>query len=557
MKVINRFFFVLALLAFIFSDVRAELRFDDYRYQKYTSEDSIVHKIRMEVDKSAFYVYYYDIPCCEQYLYEKYGIVNFYWQRMLGFWNGNQWVYFSASQRAGSAGVKSDVPILEAAFSVNPEHYEEVWEALRQDSLHIYSVQTVRMKQNGSYRGMKNRLYAHTTIESERDRVMHIADSLNLFYVGLTFGLSGYYEFEATSQSMYDACTCANVIYEETGIYTQPSSWQNLPHSSAGVYFMADGLKYLVTSDSTCMLISAAYYSGSIYIPEKVEYGSREYTVSAIEDKAFACCDSLTSVSLPSSLISIGNFAFFSCSALKSLSLPPALTSLGRWAFFGCESIESSISIPDGVDTIPEEAFGRCRSLKEVILPTNLEYIGDAAFRECESLSSIILPEGLETIGSSAFTDCKSLTYVAITEGVDTICVLTFAGCVSLSKVILPQSMSFIENGAFCDDDSLTDVVNLSPKPQKIIDDSYYDTFPSRFHATLHVPAGCAEAYRSAEVWCDFANIVEDAATSVNRISADDGLPGDAPWFDLTGRRVDNPASGIYISNGRKVLHGG
>ena len=57
MKVINRFFFVFALLAFIFSDVRAELRFDDYRYQKYTSEDSIVHKIRMEVDKSAFYVY--------------------------------------------------------------------------------------------------------------------------------------------------------------------------------------------------------------------------------------------------------------------------------------------------------------------------------------------------------------------------------------------------------------------------------------------------------------------------------------------------------------------
>lgn len=547
MKVINRFFFVLALLTCIFSDVRAELRFDDYRYV--LNGDS-VFQIPYKVERTGFYVYYYDVPDCEQYLYENYGMVKIFVEKEL--------LLDSVFSILGApARTKSDVSICQATFAVAPERYEEIWDALRQDAQYIYSVQTIRIanERSGLCDRMSDKLYAYVKDEDDDgiDRIMHVADSLNLRYIGSNpYNLRGFYEFEATGQSMYDATTCANIIYEATGIYAQPTDFCGLRRSPSGV-FMSDNVKYQTLSDSTCMVLSD-YYSGRVDIPEKVVYRYREYKVTSIERMAFACCENLESVSLPSSLISIGEYAF-SGSAIKSLYLPSELTSLSVMMLCLCESLES-IVIPDGVRILPKSIFHSCSGLTCVILPSGLKSIGSGAFIGCESLASIHLPEGLKTIGDCAFYSCAGLTFVSIPEGVDSIGVHAFYCCTSLSKVVIPQSLTIIGNGAFDGDESLTDVVNLSPKPQKI-DDSYYDTFPSRFHATLHVPAGCAEAYRSAEVWCDFANIVEDAATSVNRISADDGLPGDAPWFDLTGRRVDNPASGIYISNGRKVLHGG
>ena len=542
MRTIIRIVSIIAVMSCISFEAKAEYRFDEYRYSIYVGDT--VSKVPLRIDRTTFSVFYYDTPDFEQYLYEKYGMVKVYNFKEFVIDYGGMHFIVSAPART-----KSSVSLLSAAFSVAPERYEEIWDALRKDSL-IYTVEPVIKTGSSSCTRMDRRLYVKATEECDVERVMNIADSLNLTFVG-RLNYVGYIEFEATSQSMYAALTCANIIYEETGLYAEPTYSATIPYSGAGV-FIADGVKFKAFSDSTtmvfggglihkghtvlcpastCMVLSG-YYNGSVDIPEKIVYRSSEYAVTTIEEKAFALSRDLTSVSLPSSL-----------------------TYMGWGAFFGCESLESVV-IPGSVGIIPDYSFWGCKSLKSVILTSGMNSVGPCAFGLCDSLSSVILPEGLKTIGAKAFVDCKNLTYIAIPEGVDSIAVASFAGCVSLSKVILPQSLRVIECGAFSDDDSLTDVINLSSKPQIIDNDPYYDTFPSRFHATLHVPEGCAEAYRSAEIWRDFANIVEDAATSVNQVAADDGHSGDTPWFDLSGRRVDSPAPGIYIRGGRKVRLG-
>ena len=538
MRTFIRIVSIIAVMSCVSFEAKAEYRFDEYRYKLV---DDTVSQVPLRIDRTTFNVFYYETPNFEQYLYGKYGMVKVFEAKVI--------YYGDVQIVAGApAGTTSSVSLLSAAFSVEPECYEEIWDALREDTL-IYSVQPVIKSDSSSCIRMNKCLSVKAPEECDVERVMNIADSLNLVYVRRYYG--DIYEFEATSQSMYVALTCANIIYEETGLYAEPIFSTTIPYSGEGV-LMADGVKYKAFSDSTymvfgeglthegrtilcpastCMVLSG-YYSGSVDIPEKIVYNSSEYAVTTIEEKAFALSKDLTSVLLPSSL-----------------------TSMGFGAFFGCESLESVV-IPGSVSIIPNAGFSGCKSLISVTMLSGLKSIGPGAFSQCESLSSIILPEGLKSIGQSAFAECKSLTCVAIPEGVDTIPMVAFAGCMSLSKVILPQSLRMIEFGAFCDDDSLTDVVNLSSEPQMIDDNPYYNTFPSRFHATLHVPEGCAEAYRSAEIWRDFANIVEDAATSVNQVAADDGHSGDTPWFDLSGRRVDSPSSGIYIRGGHKVLLG-
>lgn len=71
---------------------------------------------------------------------------------------------------------------------------------------------------------------------------------------------------------------------------------------------------------------------------------------------AFNSCENLETVSLPSTLKSIGNGAFDGCRSLTGITIPSGVTSIGKWAFFGCVSLKN-LTIPDSVTQIGEEAF--------------------------------------------------------------------------------------------------------------------------------------------------------------------------------------------------------
>ena len=158
-------------------------------------------------------------------------------------------------------------------------------------------------------------------------------------------------------------------------------------------------------------------------------------SVTSIGDYAFSGCSSLSSVTIPPSVTSIGDYAFSGCSSLSSVTIPPSVTSIGDCAFSGCSSL-SSVTISSGVTSIGDSVFSGCRSLPSVTIPSNVVHIGSSAFSGCRSLSSVAIPSGVTNIGSSAFYANSSLGSVDIGTGVKTVGAECFCSCMNLTNVI-------------------------------------------------------------------------------------------------------------------------
>jgi hypothetical protein len=162
----------------------------------------------------------------------------------------------------------------------------------------------------------------------------------------------------------------------------------------------------------------------------------------------FYKCNSLTSVTLPESVRTLGDYAFWGCSFLSNISIPQSVTSIGDYAFLDCNSI-TSITLPDGVKHIGRGAFDRCRSLTCINIPKGVKEINSDVFSGCSSLNSITIPEGVTSIGGYAFLNCSSLNSIIIPEGVTSLGNLAFYGCSSLTSFNIPRSVTSIGERAF------------------------------------------------------------------------------------------------------------
>ena len=156
-----------------------------------------------------------------------------------------------------------------------------------------------------------------------------------------------------------------------------------------------------------------------------------EEGVTHIGACAFALCNNLVSVTLPSTIQTIGEYAFNTCPNLASIHIGDNVTELGGWAFAGCDALKEvrlgakitaiaerafyhcdsleSITLPFGVTEIGADAFGYCKNLKEIILPNSVTYIYQNAFANCPELGSAIIPDSVKYIGTAAFENCEKL----------------------------------------------------------------------------------------------------------------------------------------------------
>ena len=134
----------------------------------------------------------------------------------------------------------------------------------------------------------------------------------------------------------------------------------------------------------------------------------------------------MTSVSLPESVISIGDwltFAFDNCTSLRAITVDErnsVFSSAGGVLFnkdqttlLKCpEALSGGYRVPDTVTTIGYQAFSNCVQLTAVSLPSRLTTLRDGAFACCRSLTSITLPRSVTNIEQYAFYKCPSLTAV-------------------------------------------------------------------------------------------------------------------------------------------------
>lgn len=139
-------------------------------------------------------------------------------------------------------------------------------------------------------------------------------------------------------------------------------------------------------------------------------------SVTSIGNGAFAYCGSLTSVTIPDSVTSIGVSAFSNCSSLTSVTIPDSVTSMGKWVFWDCSNL-TSVTIPDGVTFIGDSAFKNCSKLTSITIPDSVTSIGERAFERCRGLTSITIPDSVMSIGDDAFKGCDDSVIIHCNPG--------------------------------------------------------------------------------------------------------------------------------------------
>ena len=119
-----------------------------------------------------------------------------------------------------------------------------------------------------------------------------------------------------------------------------------------------------------------------------------------------------------------------------------------EYKIYGMEGARNVI-IPDGMTSISEQAFYRCKSLTSITIPNSVTSIGWNAFGSCSSLVSITIPYGVTNIEASAFSYCSSLMSITISNSVTNIGSNAFGSCSSLTSITIPDSVTSIGQGAF------------------------------------------------------------------------------------------------------------
>ena len=250
-------------------------------------------------------------------------------------------------------------------------------------------------------------------------------------------------------------------------------------------------------------------------------------SVTSIGNGVFSYCSNLNNISIPSSVTSIGSSAFGRCTSLTSITIPNSVTSIGEFAFRECTSL-TNITIPDSVTSIGMYAFLECTSLTSIMIPNSVTSIGASAFRKCTSLTNITIPSSITSIDDYTFIDCSALTQITIPKSVTSLGTSSFRRCSSLTHITIPQSVTTIGAYAFNSCTSLTRITVLPTTPPA----GKYYMFDDTNNALIYVPSGSVEAYKTAQVWSNYADRIQAIPSPSVPVpeAIDLGLPSGLKW---------------------------
>ena len=362
--------------------------------------------------------------------------------------------------------------------------------------------------------------------------------------------------FSNTSATLY-------VPAGKTEIYKTTSGWSNFTNMVEGdrVEVTHDNITYVYASGgTTATLIKSNTTDADLVIPSVVPGTTMK--VTTIDKSAFNSNSSLVNLTIPEGVVTIGMYAFQKCSNLKTVVLPSTLTSIGDYAFDQCKKIETMASgIPTAkLFVISENVFS------SEIWPTTAVYvpIGAASTYKAKDgwkkftnyyegeRSQITINQltydyltGAKTatligttsedndvtipgtfligedtytvtaIANSAFKGKTSLVNLKISGNVKTIGTYAFQGCSNLKKIEFPSTLTSIGEKAFDGCKNITHICSLVKVPFEFLLNVF-----SSYIATLYVPEGAKDNYKSTNYWSQFSNVVEGYL--VNEIISED-----------------------------------
>lgn len=269
--------------------------------------------------------------------------------------------------------------------------------------------------------------------------------------------------------------------------------WMGLGNMSAAVK-IGDLFYELDNATQTASVTSCtdhSYYKlTTVTIPSSVSYNKVSYSVTGIDDWIFGDnCYQLESVSLPNSLIRIGEYAFSGCRSLTNVDIPNSVTEIGQYAFGEVPNVTYSgsasgapwgahclngyvegrlvykdksktdllicsyaetgdVVIPEGVVSIADEAFYSCR-IARVTIPSSVTSIGESAFSNCRDMTRLTINNSAASIGDRAFLWCTKLTDATLGDHITSIGEGAFSECYLLSGIVIPNSVTTIGKWAF------------------------------------------------------------------------------------------------------------
>ena len=161
-----------------------------------------------------------------------------------------------------------------------------------------------------------------------------------------------------------------------------------------------------------------------------------------INTYAFYHCSSMTSITIPNNVTSIGNSAFEGCSSLTSITIPNSVTSIGKSAFAYCSGL-TTISISNKVTQLNASTFFGCKNVVNIVIPDKVTIIDYNVFESCTGLLNITIPASVKSVGNYAFRQCSidtelGGTYTILVTTPPTIQSATF-GNAKINKIIVPK----------------------------------------------------------------------------------------------------------------------
>ncbi len=223
-----------------------------------------------------------------------------------------------------------------------------------------------------------------------------------------------------------------------------------------------------------------------VRIASSVPYNNEYYTVTELADSCFYECTEITRVYMPVYATRVGKNAFEGCSKLirVAFSSQCLLESIGDDCFAYCSSLKS-IEIPDGVVALGDRAFFMCTSLSSYTLPSKLEYLPERCFGDCPSLTELSIPENIVELEKACFSFCTGLKTVNIPSWVTSIGIGCFTGC-NLDTITVDADNAYYDSRDNCN----------------AIIETASGTLVNGCHNTV-IPAGVTALGISSFEWCD------------------------------------------------------
>ena len=171
----------------------------------------------------------------------------------------------------------------------------------------------------------------------------------------------------------------------------------------------------------------------------KVEIGKN----IVISEYAFQNCYSLSEITLPQYMETVGSAAFSYCFSLLSITLPKLFTSISSAALRYCYRLLNVIA-PKNITTVENYAFQNCNALSNTLVLTQATSVGASAFRNCQSISKIIVSKDIDNIPAYAFAGCYGLKICDFSNHTQVPTMANtnaFSGILSDCQIIVPDSL--------------------------------------------------------------------------------------------------------------------